>query len=296
MPPTESRLSASITATAFGLVAALLAAFMMGALETRLLDEGAYSMGVGIAAVVGFGVARIAKRRGALTVVVAGMLVGMAIQAILLVRLPASRTYFMTTAVTTKDPISWVLLGAPLGALPAVGAAFLFFIGMQLSRTEGRPAPKDAPERVLVPIAGAATLLAAIAVAPARHGELVVVLIVVAVSSASLLQVARIDRARMRWLRDVFEARDPAYGVVQIEGSPSRDLPLLVGGLEPATVVTHVTQLGTYRSSPSVRYGVAGFTYEATTAPLARRMKLALALAAIGPIFAGLAALSRLEE
>jgi hypothetical protein len=280
-------------ATAFALVAALLAALTMGALETKLLDETAYALGVGIAAIVGFVVAHIARRRGALAVVIAGAMVGMAIQAVLLVRLPSTRTYFMTEWVTTKDPISWILIGAPLGVLPAIGAAFLFFLGMQMSRTAGRPAPKDAPERVLVPIAGAAAVLAGFGVGQAHAGELVVVLIVLAVSCGALLQVARIDRARMRWLRDVFDARDPSFGVMQLDGAYAADLPLVVGGLEPKTVVTHVTQLGTYRSSPSVRYGLAGFDFEATVRPLARRIRIALALAASGSVCAVLAAMAR---
>jgi hypothetical protein len=280
-------------ATAFGLVSALLAALTMGALETRLLDEMTYALGVGIAAVTGFVVAHVARRRGAMAVVLAGALVGMAIQTVLLVRLPSRYTYCMTEWVTTKDPVSWIAIGAPLGILPAVGAAFLFFLGMQLSRSHGRPAPKDAPERVLVPIAGAAAVLAGFGVAQARAGELAVVLIVLAVSCGALLHVARVDRARMRWLRDVFDQRDPAFSLVQLEGTPAHDLPLVVGGLEPATVVTHVTQLGTYRSSPSVRYGLAAFTFEATVRPLARRIRLALALVASGSACAVLAAMAR---
>lgn len=293
MPPIESRLPASVMATAFALVSALLAAFTMGALETRLLDETAYALGVGIAAVVGFFVAHVGQRRGAPAVVAAGALVGMAIQAVLLVRLPSNRTYFMTEWVTTKDPFSWIFIGAPLGILPAIVAAFLFFVGMQLSRGEGRPAPKDAPERVLVPIAGSAAVLAGVGVGGARASELIVVLIVMVVACGALLQVVRVDRARVRWLSDVFADRDPAFGVVHLEGAAAPDLPLVVGGLVPATVVTHVSQLGTYRSSPSVRYGVAAFTLEATVRPLARRIRLAVALAATAPLCALLAAFAR---
>lgn len=280
-------------ATAFALVSALLAAFMMGALETRLLDETSYSLGVAIAAMVGFAVARIGRRRGALAVVAAGMIVGMTIQAILLVRLPSHHTYCMTSWITTKDPVGWIIVGAPLGAVPAIAAAFLFFVGMQASRAHGRPAPKDAPERVLVPIAGAAAVLAALAVAGARKGELVVVLVVMAVACAALVEVARVDRKRIAWLRDVFGDRDPAYGLLASDGTPAADLPLVVGGVEPASVVAHLSQGGTYRSSASVRYGAAAFTLEATTRPLVRRIRLALALAATAPLFAALGALAR---
>lgn len=287
-------------ATAFALVSALLAAFTMGALETRLLDEGAYSMGVGIAAVVGFVVAHVAqmgrfrgRRHAALAVVVAGALVGMAIQTVLLVRLPPFRTYFMSPWVTSKDTLSWILIGAPLGILPAIGAALLFLLGIQLATSAGRPAPKDAPERVLVPIAGSAAVLAAFGVAHARADELVVVVIVMAVACGALLQVVRVDRARMRWLQDVFEARDAAFGVTQLEESPPVDLPLVVGGLVPGAVITQLSELGTYRSSPAVRYGAAAFTFEATVRPLARRIRVARAVAGFAPICAALAALAR---
>ena len=235
MPPIESRLPPSVMATAFALVSALLAAFMMGALETRLLDEGAYAIGVGIAAIVGFVVAHVGRRRGALAVIAAGALVGMAIQTVLLVRLPANHAYFMTEWVTSKDPFSWIVIGAPLGVLPAIAAAFLFFVGMQMARSDGRPAPKDAPERVLVPIAGAAAVIASLAVVRAQASELVVVLIVMVVACAALLQVVRVDRARIRWLREVFGDRDPAFGVTHLEDSTAPDLPLVVGGLVPAT-------------------------------------------------------------
>jgi hypothetical protein len=121
----------------------------------------------------------------------------------------------------------------------------------------------------------------------------VVVLIVMGVACAALIQVARVDRARMRWLREVFAERDPAFGVVHLEDTTASDLPLVVGGLVPATVVTHVSQLGTYRSSPSVRYGVAAFTFEATVKPLARRIRVALAIAATAPLFAVVASFVR---
>lgn len=294
MPPTESRLPPSVTATGFAFVSALLAAITMGALETRLLDEGSYAIGVGLAAVVGFVVAHAGRRRGALAVIAAGAVVGMTIQTVLLFRLPPSHTYSMSEWVTTKDPFSWIAIGAPLGVLPAVGAACLFVLGVRLSRGDGRPAPKDAPERVLVPIAGAAALLAGVAVARARNAELAVVLIVMAVACATLLQVARVDRARMRWLGDVFGERDPAFGVVHLEDSCAPDLPLVVGGLVPATVVTNVSEAGTYyRASAGARYGVAASTLEATVTPLVRRIRLALVLAAAAPLCAGFAALAR---
>lgn len=122
---------------------------------------------------------------------------------------------------------------------------------------------------------------------------MLIVLIVLGVSCATLLEVARADRARMQWLRDVFEHRDPAFGVLSLDETRANDLPLVVGGLVPATVVTHVSQLGTNRSSASVRYGVAAFTFEATVRPLARRMRLAAGLTSGSSLCAVLGASAR---
>lgn len=289
----ESRLGSRATAVAFALVSALLAALVMTALETRLLDELAYELGVALATVVGFAAATIAKRRGAFTVAVAGALVGMTIQAILLVRLPAERTYFMTSAVTTRDPVSWVGMGAILGILPAIGAAVLFLVAIHMARTAGRPAPRDAEERVVLPLAGAAAVLAGLAMPFTRGAEVIVDGIVLVVACAALVEIVRIDRARMRWLRDVFEEREPTYRVLDTDDVPAMDLPLVIGGIAPSVVVAHAPRLGTYRSAACARYAAAALTLEATTVPLRRRSWIAGVLASAGLLEAVLATAMR---
>lgn len=293
IPFPESRLGARATAVAFALVSALVATLVMTALETRLLDEVAYELGVAIATVVGFVAATIAKRRGAGAVAVAGALVGTIIQAILLVRLPANRTYFMTHEVTTRDPLSWLGMGAILGTLPAIGAALLFLLAIQMSRTAGRPAPKDAEERVVVPIAGAAAVLAGVAMPFARGAEALVDAIVLFVACAALVEIMRIDRARMRWLREVFEEREPSYRVLETEAAVATDLPLVTGGITPSVVLAHAPRLGTYRSAACARYAAAALTLEATLLPLRRRSWAALALASIGLVAGGIGTLVR---
>lgn len=280
-PFPESRLGSRATALAFALVSALLAALVMTALETRLLDEIAYELGVAIAAAVGFVIASLAKRRGALAVPAAGALVGVAIQAILLVRLPAHRTYFMTEHVTTRDPISWLGLGAVLGVLPAIGAALLFLLAVQMSRSAGRPPPKDAAERVILPLASVAALLAAVAMPFAQRSERVVDACVLVVACLVLVEIARIDRARMRWLDDVFAERDAAYALLPCDGPLPADVPLAVGGITPSVVLAHAPRLGTYRSAACTRYAAVALTIEATTLPLQRRARLAGFLAVV---------------
>ena len=287
---TQSRFFAKSSPTvAFALVSALLAALVMSAMETPVIDAGAYQIAVIVAAVVGFLAAIAAEKTGAVAVVGAGAVFGMAIQALLFVRLPWGRTYFMTTDITTNDPLLWVAAGAPLGAIPAIGAAALHWVAMRASRTRGRPAPQDAAERVLLPIAGAAAVLSGLALAFARtDAERIADLVIMLLACAALVEIVRVDRARMRWLAEVFNDSDPTFGVLRLDAA-DHDLPLVVGGVEPAVVLTRVAPMGSYRATAHERYAAAAFTAEATVRPLARRVVVAGALAASGPLCAGLA-------
>lgn len=288
--PAANRFFAKSSPTiAFALVSALLAAVVMTAMETPVIDAGAYQIAVIIAAVVGFFAAIAAEKTGAFAVVGAGAVFGMAIQALLFVRLPWGRAYFMTSEITTHDPLLWVAAGAPLGAIPAIGAAALHWLAMRAARTRGRPAPQDAAERVLLPIAGAAAVLSGLALAVAHtSAERVADLVIMVLACAALVEIVRADRARMRWLADVFNDSDPTFGVLVLE-APDNDLPLVVGGVEPAVVLTRVASVGSYRATAHERWAAAAFTAEATVRPLARRVLVAAALAACGPLCAALA-------
>src|SRR5262249_30191728 len=119
-------------AFAFMLLSTVLAVVTMRILGTPILDAGAYRMGVGIAAAAGVVtglVVRATHRRPRIRklawafIPIAGACVAMGIQLVLLVRAPAERTYILASGVTTGEPTTWVLAGAPFGALPALVAA-----------------------------------------------------------------------------------------------------------------------------------------------------------------------------
>ena len=201
-------------ALGFALLGALLALGTMRALETDALDPWAFYAGIAAAtalgAVTAYSVQRLRAHPGWrlarwLLVPIAGGLVGMTVQAVLL-RIPAAYTG-PTTGLTKQDPASWILAGAALGALPAMAAAALLALCL---RTAGRSPPLDARERMIVPLAGAVTVFSAAAFGFAASAEKAPLAVVTLTGAARARRGARprrgapsLARARLRRSRSV---------------------------------------------------------------------------------------------
>lgn len=273
---------------AFGLFSGLLALLFMRALGTPVLDMGAYRIGVGIAAgagvVAAWGVRLLQPhprfRWFSLALVIAiGAIVGMAMQWLLLERVPSSRTYVLSTGLTTAEPLSWVLAGAPLGALPAA-AASAFLAVVQRLFADARA--HDARERMLMPFAAVCALLGALALGDAPSDELVLVVGVLALAVVSLAEIFVSDLARTRWLARVFAGGEASFEVVPLEDDlAASDLPMVVGAVTPRAVIVQVGEERGYRAAARTPLAATGATATEALAPVRRRRIALLTVVAL---------------
>jgi hypothetical protein len=272
----------------FGLVGALAAYAIMRMAETDWLDRVAFYAGIAAAAIFGaasaWGVQRLSKEprfRAAriFLVPLAGALVGMMVQAILL-REPT--TYAGTPVGLTKtDPVTWILVGAPLGAAPAILVGILLHVALRLS---GRVPPLDARERMLLPVAGTCLVFAAAMIRFARGTDVPALAVVGLFAAGTLVQTALRDRARARWLDAVF-AGHGSHGVVPIADVASvSDLPAFVSGapLEGAIVRFH-GETG-YRAISRTAIATTAMATSAAIRPLKTRGAVVLGLFATAAV------------
>lgn len=275
-------------AFAFGLFSGLLALLFMRALGTPQLDADAYRVGVGIAAVAGVITAWVVRllrpfprhRRGSLLLVVlAGAVVGMAMQWVLLARIPSYRAYVLASGLTTAEPIGWILAGAPLGAVPAAAAAG-FLAGAQRLFANARA--HDARERMLMPFAGVCALLGSLSLGATQADELVLVAGVVALALLALGEIFFADLARTRWLRRVFAGGESSFEVVPLaDDLESCDLPMVVGAVAPRAVIVHVGEECGYRAAARTPVAATGATAIDALAPVRRRRIAVLGVVAL---------------
>jgi hypothetical protein len=273
-------------AFAFGLFSGLLALLFMRTLGTPLLDMDAYRAGVGIAAGAGVITAlavRVLKpyprfRWASLfLVIVVGAAVGMAMQYILLERVPTYRTYVLASGFTTAEPTSWVLAGAPLGAIPAAAAAG-FLAGVQRLFANARA--HDARERMLMPFAAVCAVLGSLALGTAQPDELALALGVVILAMIALAEIFFADRSRSRWLQRVFLGSEASFEVVPLEACPaSNDLPMVIGAVAPRAVIVQVGEESGYRGAARTPLAATGATAMEALAPVRRRQIALLAVA-----------------
>ena len=285
-------------AFAFGLFAGLLAMVFMRALGTADLDAEAYEIGVVIAAgagvVTAWGVRLVRPypryRRMSLVMVIGmGALVGIAIQWVLLFRAPRDHAYGLSAGLSTSDGFSWVLAGAPIGALPALVAAGLL-AGVERLFTHGA---YDARERLFFPFATVSALLGGVAVGLVGPREKLLVCGVIALSLIALCEIAIADLTRAQWLRRVFEGSDPAHEVVPLSHiNEARGLPLVVAGVVPLSVIMQSEGASSYRTAARIPLAATGMTIKEALAPLGRRrvmvsLAIVLTLARVGALVCG---------
>lgn len=265
---------------AFGLAGAVVAFGIMRAADTPWLDPLAFHVGVGAAAILGSFAAALVQRlrrrpfwenkRWAF-VPLAGAGVGSIVQAVLL-RVPVTYTG-QTVGLTKAEPVSWVLAGAPMGAIPAVALTFLLHASMQ-----GRqPAPArslDARERMIVPIAGTCLVLAAAAIAHTSRLELPGAIIVVLFGLFALLEVLLRDRQRAAWLKRAFRGDGP-FQVISSAELAAPNLPALLSGT-PATATIVRQEEGSYRTMTRVPIATTAEHETPALAPIVQRRRAAL--------------------
>ena len=272
---------------AFGLFSALLALVTMRILGTADLDPVAYFGGIALAGLVGVGTSLLHARaqsvvqlRGIswLLVPLAGGLVGMGVQAIILVRSPLERPILLAAGLSTFEPDRWVLCGLPMGAIPALVAAAVLGLAVRVVNPYGSA---DARERMTVPFAGACALFAAPALGLVRAAEMPVIGVMLALALGALVQVLWSDRSRAAWLRRIFAGEDTKFEVVSLETCPNAtDLPAMVGAVSPRAAIVKIDDDTYYRSAARAPYASTGDTEAAATAPLRMRRLVVIALIA----------------
>ncbi len=271
---------------AFALVSALLALLVMQLLGTPLLDQGAVHLGVLLSAIagaiVGVGVRKLRDRPRLRNVAwaivpVAGAALGMAMQTILLMRRPEERYYGISVGIDSNNPLEYVLAGAPFGALPAVLAAVLLW---GVLRIANRSPALDVRERMLLPLAGACSILGALATRAASAEELPAVFTVVALAILALVEALLADGARRRLLEAVFAERHEHYELLPLETAFRECVPLFVAGVDPENVLVKAVAERGYRHAAREPVALVGSTYRTSIAPLEKRHRMLLGVVA----------------
>jgi hypothetical protein len=274
---------------AFGLVGALVAFAILRASEAYALDPLACHVGVFAAAILGTLTAWAVhhlRRRPRWThlrwglVPAAGALVGMSVQASLL-RTPIV-VVGSTVGLTKADPASWILVGAPVGAAPALLVALLLRLSLQAM---GRIPPLDARERMIVPASGVCLVLATASLAFAGPLEMPAVVLALVLALAALVEVVVRDLTRARWLTRVF-AGGTTFDVVPLDEAPATDLPPFIGGAPIEAAIVARGSASDYRTTNRALLAVTASHLASALAPLRRRRQLAAVFLALA-LFAG---------
>ena len=255
-----------------------------------------------LAVVVGRTVSAISRPRARMAAALVlptlgGALVGVMVQAVVLM---AVRDESGTMAVKdlgglvdSTEPVSWLLAGIVLGALPALlVSAFLMLAARALRRLTGN----DAAEGFNVAFTGCTGLLAAFGLVIVEPWELAPLFVVTVLAGMSTLIAFLVDGARLRFLVDVWagigagpnnHART-SYEIVPADRfmhDPS--LAPIVAKAGAVSVLVRVDRrVGSYRSAAAEPIALLADTEAATTLPLRRRRTAAVAVLA-GMIAAG---------
>jgi len=222
-----------------------------------------------------------------------GAVVGMIVQAMVLVGVTGDDAHAplrdLGGLVDTTEPVSWILGGVVLGALPALAVSlFLVLAARALRRLVGN----DATEGFGVAFTGGAGLLAAVALGIVEPEEMLPPLAVVVLAAPSVLCAFLIDGARLRFLRHVWSgmaggANDhfrTAYDVVPAERfqhDPSiAPIVARAGKASTHVLVRLERRVDSYRSAASVPIALIADTVHDTTQPVRRRRLAAVAVLA----------------
>ena len=214
-----------------------------------------------------------------------GALVGMMVQAVVLRSITgvndALAVKDLGGLVDSTEPVSWILAGIVLGALPALlVSAFLVLAARALRRLVGN----DASEGFNVAFTGCTGLLAALGLVVVEPWELPPLFVVSLVAGVSTLVSFLVDGARLRFLREVWAGvtsgdadasshRRTGYEVVPADRfvhDPSL-APMVTKAGAVSVLVRIDRRVGSYRASAGEPIALLADTEIATTLPLRRR-------------------------
>jgi len=282
--PTFPLALASVTVAAVAMHADLVARYSLLAFWAGIFAS------LALALVVGHTVSVIRTPRGRMVAslllpTAGGAVVGMVVQAVVLASLSSGDSLValkdLGGLVESTEPVSWILAGVVLGALPALGVSvFLMLAARALRRLVGN----DAAEGFGVVFAGGAGLLAALSLAIVEPWEMLPLVAVILLAALSVLCAFLVDGARLGFLRHVWSGivsgthdhRRTTYDVVpadRFQHDPSIAPMVAQLGLRsaPHVLVRVDRRVGSYRSAAAEPIALIADTEDETTRPLRRR-------------------------
>ena len=190
--------------------------------------------------------------------------------------------------VDSTEPISWLLAGVVLGAVPAlVVSVFLVLAARALRGLIGN----DAAEGFNVAFTGCAGVLAAAAVLVVEPWELPPLFAVCALAAVSMLIAFLVDGARISFLKDVWAGASgdanshvrTGYEVVAADRfmhDPAL-APIVTKAGAVSVLVRVDRRVGSYRAAAAEPIALLADTEDATTRPLRRRRAATITMLAV---------------
>jgi hypothetical protein len=261
-----------------------LEAFWIGIAATAVL---AIVVGRVVSAIPG---ARLRMTAALVLPTVGGAVVGVIVQAVVLLAIreggAALAIKDLGGLVDSTEPVSWLLAGVLLGALPALlVSVFLMLAARALRSVVGN----DAAEGFNVAFTGFAGLLAAASVLVVAPWEVPPLLAVCALAAISMLVAFLVDGARLRFLKDVWAGAASSdssshvrtgYEVVSADRfmhDPSL-APIVTKAGTVSVLVRVDRRVGSYRAAAAEPIALLADTEDATTRPLRRRRAATVAV------------------
>jgi hypothetical protein len=297
---------ASVTIAVLALHADLVAKYSASAFWAGIVATVVLAIGVGHA----MSVIRTPRARMLAALVlpaVGGAIVGVIVQAMVLHTLTRGDSVIalkdLGGLVDSTEPVSWLVAGVFLGALPALAVSvFLMLAARALRRLVGN----DAAEGFGVAFTGGAGLLAALSLAVVETWEMLPLFVVISLASFSVLLAFLVDGARLGFLRHVWagvangattHAR-MGYEVVpadRFRHDPS--LAPMVAQAGVAQVLVRVDRrIGSYRAAAAEPIAMLADTEAATLRPLLRRRTAAVAILVGIAVVTGLTTMQYLDD
>lgn len=286
--PTFPLALASVTVAVLAMHADLVGKYSTAGFYAGILATLVLAVGVGHAV----SVIRTPRARMAAALVlptIGGAIVGVIVQAVVLYTVSSGESVIaikdLGGLVDSTEPVSWLIAGVFLGALPALAVSvFLMLAARALRRMVGN----DAAEGFGVAFTGGAGLLASLSLAIVDPWEMLPLFVVIFFASFSVLLAFLVDGARLGFLRHVWAgvvngANDRTrmgYEVVpadRFQHDPS--LAPMVTQAGAAHVLVRVDRrVGSYRSAAAEPIAMLAETEAETIRPLRRRRIAAAAI------------------
>ncbi|MDB4937055.1 MAG: hypothetical protein JWP87_4027 [Labilithrix sp.] len=295
----------SVTVAVLAMHADLVAKYSLDAFWVGLVATA------GLAIAVGRGLSSIrtpsARMLAALLLPTAGgAIVGMLVQALVLDAVAGTNGAMAVKdlggLVDTTEPVTWLLAGALLGALPALLVSVFSMLAARALRTL---VGNDAAEGFNVAFTGSAGLLAAVGLVMVDPWELPPLLGVCVLASVSMMVSFLVDGARLRFLRGVWAGVSSSaddhvrtgYEVVPADRfmhDPSL-APMVTKAGAVSVLVRVDRRVGSYRDAAAEPIALIADSELATTQPLRRRRSATVGVLAAMTLAAGLSTLAQPE-